>query len=352
MLPQQSTLLLLQVTVFGEFNGRKSMNILQIILIIVIGAATAGFVYQTIATQRDRQRFPPPGQLVDIGGRRLHLNVMGENNASPTVILEAGMASISSNWAWVQREIAKSTRVVAYDRAGLGWSDPGEKPLDAAKSARDLHTALQRAGIQPPYVLAGHSYGGLVVRMFTDQYPDEVAGLALVDSSHPDQWVRIPTSRDGQMVAFANRVSALLTRFGLMRLFHLEESYIVGLPPREYAEMRAYLCTPTGWLVGADGLGAWRDFSRQQVNAARSLGDLPLVVLSVTEQDLYADVLTQLQTELPSLSSNSQHITVDGATHYTLVSMQEYAAVVSDAILRVVEAVRTGTPIAEEVSSG
>jgi pimeloyl-ACP methyl ester carboxylesterase len=323
------------------------MNILQIILIAVIGTAAAGFVYQIVATQRDKRRFPPPGQLVDIGGRRLHLNMMGENNDGPTVILEAGMASTSSNWAWVQREIARTNRVVAYDRAGLGWSDPGEKPLDATKSATDLHTALQRAGIQSPYVLAGHSYGGLVVRMFTDLYPDEVAGLALVDASHPDQWARIPASRDGQMVAFANRVSALLTRFGLFRLFHLEEAYIVGLPPREHAEMRAYLCTPAGWLVGADGLRAWRDLSRQRVNAARSLGALPLVVLSVTEQNLYADVLTQLQAELPSLSSNSQHITVEGATHYTLVSMQEYAAVVSDAILRVVEAVRISAPLAQ-----
>jgi pimeloyl-ACP methyl ester carboxylesterase len=325
------------------------MNILVVILIIFIGAAAAGFIYQAVATARDKSRFPPPGKLVDIGGRRLHLNIMGEDTGGPTVILEAGMASTSSNWAWVQREIAKTTRVVAYDRAGLGWSDPGEKPLDAAKSARDLHTALRRAGIQPPYVLAGHSYGGLVVRMFADQYPDEVTGLVLVDSSHPDQWTHIPASRDGQTVAFGNRVTALLTRFGIFRLFHLEESYIVGLPPREHAEMRAYLCTPRGWLVGADGILAWRDLSRQQVNAARSLGDLPLMVLSVTEQDHYADVLTQLQAELPSLSSNSQHITVEGATHYTLLSMQAHAAVVSSAIRSVVEAAHQCAPVAAKV---
>ena len=326
------------------------MNILQVILIVVITILVIGFVYQIFATRRDQRRFPSPGQLVDIGGRRLHLNVMGEAKPGPTVILEAGMASISSNWGWVQQEVSKTAPVVAYDRAGLGWSDPGKKPLDAAKSARELHTALQKADIPAPYVLAGHSYGGLVIRMFADLYPDEVAGMVLVDSSHPDQWIQIPASRGGQTVAFGNRVTALLARFGLFRLIHLEESYIVGLPQQQHDEMRAYLATPTGWSVGADGIMAWRDFSREQVNGTRSLGDLPLFVLSVTEQAQYADVLTKLQEALAKLSSNSRHVTVEGATHYTLVSMQEYAAVVSDAILQVVEAARTGQPLSADGS--
>jgi pimeloyl-ACP methyl ester carboxylesterase len=322
--------------------GANNMNILLIILMILVGLLVTGAVYQAVATRRDKHRFPPPGQLVDVGGHHLHLNVKGEAKGSPTIILEAGMASISSNWGWVQRELAKTTRVVAYDRASLGWSDVGEKPLDAAKSARELHKALEQAGIQAPYVLAGHSYGGLVVRMFTDLYPDEVVGIVLVDSSHPDQWVHIPASKGGQTVAIGNRVTAFIARFGVMRLFHLEESFIKGLPEREYAEMRAYLSTPDGWRAGADGLIAWRDLSQQQVNAAHSLGNLPLFVLSVTEQDRYADVLTNLQAELPKLSTNSKHVTVEGATHYTLVSMQNYAVVVSDAISEVINAVHTG----------
>jgi pimeloyl-ACP methyl ester carboxylesterase len=328
-----------------------TMNILAAILMILVSLGVVGFVYQAIATRHDRQRFPVRGQLVDVGSHRLHLNVTGENKGSPTVILEAGMASISSNWGWVQQEVAKATRVVAYDRAGLGWSDPGVKPLDAAKSARELHTALEGAGIDGPFVLAGHSYGGLVVRMFAHLYPDEVAGLVLVDSSHPDQWAHIPASKGGQTVAVGNRITALLARFGILRLFHMEESFIAGLPAREYAEMKAFLATPTGWLVGADGLIAWRDMSREQVNATRGLGNLPLFVLSVTEQDHYADVLTSLQAELPALSTNSKHVTVEGATHYTLVSKPEYAAVVSDAILQVIEAACTDQPLATELSA-
>jgi pimeloyl-ACP methyl ester carboxylesterase len=324
------------------------MNVLLIILTVLVGLLVTGAIYQAIATRLDKRRFPPPGQLVDVGGHRLHLNVTGSSGDRPTVILEAGMASISSNWGWVQQELAKTTQVVSYDRAGLGWSDTGEKPLDAAKSARELHTALKKSNINGRYVLAGHSYGGLVVRMFAELYPDEVAGIVLVDSSHPDQWAHIPASKGGQTVAIGNRITAFIARFGIMRLFHLEESFIKGLPPREYAEMRAYLSTPNGWLAGADGLIAWRDLSQQQVNAAHSLGNLPLFVLSVTEQDRYANVLTSLQAELPRLSSNSKHVTVEDATHYTLVSMQSYGSVVSDAILQVIDAVSTGEPLADE----
>jgi pimeloyl-ACP methyl ester carboxylesterase len=267
---------------------------------------------------------------------------MGQDKPGPTVILEAGMGSFSSNWGWVQPAVAQRSRVVAYDRAGLGWSDLGTKPLDAAKSAHELHTLLQNAHIPGPYVLAGHSYGGLVNRMFADLYPDEVVGMVLVDSSHPEQWTNIPASKGGSTVAFANRVTALIARLGLMRLFNLEESFITGLPAQQYGEMKALLSIPRLWLVAADGIIAWRDLSREQVNGTKPLGDMPLFVLSVTEQAQFADALTKLQNELPALSSNSKHVTVEGATHYTLTSKQEYAQIVSDAILQVVEAARTG----------
>jgi pimeloyl-ACP methyl ester carboxylesterase len=313
-----------------------------VVLAGVLTSAATGAAWQAVAGRRDRRRFPPPGELVDVGGHRLHLHVTGEPAGAPTVVLEAGMASMSANWAWVQRELAQQLRVVSYDRAGLGWSDRGHGSRDAATSADELHAALRAAHIDPPYVLAGHSYGGLVVRMFTDRYPDEVVGVVLVDSSHPDQWANIPASREGRTVAIGNRLTALLARFGLLRLFRAERPFIAGLPAREYAEMRAYLARPQGWSAGADGLRAWQRQSRSQVNAARGLADRPLVVLSVTEQARYADVLTRLQADLVSLSSNSRHVTVAGATHYTLVSEQQYAAVVSDAIRAVSAPSRPG----------
>jgi pimeloyl-ACP methyl ester carboxylesterase len=306
-----------------------------------VGAST-----QALASRRDRDRYPPPGELVNIGGHRLHLQVAGERGSFPTTILEAGIGSFSSNWAWVRDELARDGRVVTYDRAGLGWSDRGSASLDAGTAAGQLHAALRAADVGPPYLLAGHSYGGLVIRMFADKYRDEVVGMVLVDSSHPDQWVHIRASREGRTVALGNRMTAALAHLGLLRLLHAERSFIAGLPPREYAEMRAYLARPQGWSVAADTLLAWRRLSRQQVNATRPLGDLPLAVLSVTEQDKYADVLTRLQSELATLSSNCRHVTVEGATHYTLVSERRHAAVVTAAIRAVAASVRTGSRVA------
>jgi pimeloyl-ACP methyl ester carboxylesterase len=323
----------------------KRVAVTGLVASLVLMPAGLGWWWQERTSRRDRARFPPPGQLVDVGDHRLHLNVTGEPTSSPTVLLEAGIGSFSSNWAWVRDELARDGRVVSYDRAGLGWSERGAGSLAAGTAAEELHTALREADVGPPYLLAGHSYGGLVTRMFTHQYRDEVVGIVLVDSSHPDQWAHITASRDGRTVALGNRMTAAVARFGLLRLFHAERSFIAGLPPREYAEMRAYLARPQGWSVAADALLAWSRVSRRQVNATRPLGDLPLAVLSVTEQDRYGEVLTRLQAELATLSSNCRHVTVEGATHYTLVSEQAHAAVVTAAVRAVAAAIRTNGPV-------
>jgi hypothetical protein len=183
------------------------------------------------------------------------------------------------------------------------------------------------------------------MRAFADVYPDKVVGIVLIDASHPDQWIHIPASKNGRTVAFANRVSAFLARLGLLRFWNPESALIDGLPSQQRAEMDAFLATPRQWATGADGLIAWGDLSRDQINRARSLGDLPLFVLSVTEQDRYADVLTALQAELPKLSSNSIHRTVEGATHDGLVCKREHALVVADAIRQVVDAAHTRQPL-------
>jgi pimeloyl-ACP methyl ester carboxylesterase len=311
-----------------------------------LAAVAAGF--QAVAAARDRRTYPPPGQLVDAGGPRLHLHVAGTTGAPrgrPTVVLDAGIGSCSPHWAWVQEELAPYTRVVAYDRAGLGWSDPGPRPRDARRSAAELRTALERAGIGGPYVVAGHSYGGLVVRAFADLCPDDVVGMVLVDASHPDQWAHIPAARGGRLVAWGSRLTGVLARLGLWRLLDPAPGLADGLPARQAAELRALLARPGPWAASADALAAWEQTTRPQINGARGLGALPLAVLSVTEQARYAGVLTRLQADLPSLSSNSVHRTVHGATHEGLVSRREHALVVADAIRRVAEAARTGLPL-------
>ena len=326
------------------------MNVLLIILVVFAAGLAARAVNQIAAERRDRQRFLPPGQMVDVGGYRLHLKVMGEASSAPTVILEAGMVSFSSNWAWVQPEVAKVTRVVAVDRAGLGWSDPGPKPRDAGQSARELHTALEKLSIPAPYVLAGHSYGGLAIRAFAALYPDEVAGMVLVDASHPDQWVRMGVP--SKSLFFGNKMGALLARFGLFLFFFKGEYKLLtgGLPEQEAAELMAFTTTPRALSTVADVAFVWDSISRPLVDDAGDLGDLPLVVLSVTEQPTKGEQLTALQAELPQLSTNSQHITVRGAHHEGLVSRPEYAHVVTESILSVVKAARNGVPLGPQAA--
>jgi pimeloyl-ACP methyl ester carboxylesterase len=315
--------------------------------ITMFGLGGIGAIYQAIATANDERTYTPAGQMVDIGGRRIHMVVMGRDTGQATVILEAGMASFSSNYYWIQNKLADTTRVVAYDRAGLGWSDPSPEPQDAYQSAQDLHTALVKAGIPGPYVVAGHSYGGLVVRAFTDLYADEVVGMALIDASHPDQWAQIPVSREGKFNGNANLFTAFLARLGVVRFFQLEKASYAGLPERQAGEMEAILARPESWQRSGEVLLIWNDRTRPQINQARSLGDLPLAVLSVTEQPIYGEVLTRLQNELPSLSSNSVHYTVAGATHENLVSEREHALMVAEAIRSVMEVAQTGRPLSE-----
>ena len=192
----------------------------------------------------------------------------------------------------------------------------------------------------------------LVVRAFTNLYPDEVVGMVLVDASHPDQWAHIPASRDGKFNGNANLVTAFLARLGVVRFFHLESASYAGLPERQATEMEAILAKPESWRNSGQVLLIWNDRSRPQINQARSLDDLPLAVLSVTEQPIYGDVLTSLQNDLPTLSSNSVHYTEVGATHETLVSERKHALVVARTIQSVLEAARTGRFLSEVFSAG
>lgn len=179
--------------------------------------ALAGLLYQTLGTRRDRKRFPPPGRLVDIGGHRLHL--LQEGSGRPTIVLEAGLMSTVLSWSGLQQRLAQTYRVVSYDRAGLGWSESGPLPRTADRLVEELHTLLNRAGIAPPYILVGHSFGGLTMPLFAARFPKETAGLVLVDPVAPAEW-NPPSEHDGKLTrigAAVCRRAALLARMGLIR---------------------------------------------------------------------------------------------------------------------------------------
>jgi pimeloyl-ACP methyl ester carboxylesterase len=317
--------------------------------------AMTGAVYQAVATEMDRRAYPPPGAMVDVGGYRLHINCMGQG--SPTVILESGLGNMSADWANVQPEVAKTTRVCAYDRAGAGWSEPGLKPRDPEQIARELHDLLGNAGIDGPYVLVGQSFGGLYVRMFAARYPNEVAGMVLVDASHPDMWTRLPSEVVATLTPPTWQVSAItfLTRLGALRITAGEVADC-GLPARQCQEEEAYFRSTRFRVTWArEMLAPARD---AQVRATGGLGNRPLVVLTAgdhgrdfavgvsgTARAQFERAWHDLQSELAELSANSTHHTVEGAGHSTLQTDREDAQVTSAAIGQVVEAVRSDQPL-------
>src|SRR4028119_710198 len=164
------------------------------LVVALLALAVAGAIYQAIATERAGRALPPPGEMVDVGGYRLHINCVGQG--SPTVVLDAGSGGFSAQWVRVQREVSGTTRVCAYDRAGMGWSEMGSEPRDAKQISSELHALLEGADIEWPYVLVGHSFGRLYMQTYAARYRDEGAGVGLVDSSQPDQFSYQPVTRD------------------------------------------------------------------------------------------------------------------------------------------------------------
>src|SRR5579859_2247950 len=157
-------------------------------ILLVVGAS-----YEQAERARDRERLPQIGRSVDIGGRALDIDCAG--TGTPTVIFETGAPRPGYSWVYIQREVAQFTRACWYDRAGFGWSDLGPYPRTSSASARDLQVLLARAAIEPPYVLVAETLAALDSRVYTGFYPDEVAGMVLVDGIHPDLFTRLPQIR-------------------------------------------------------------------------------------------------------------------------------------------------------------
>lgn len=179
----------------------------------------AAFVYQQRGKARDARRFPPPGRLIDIGGLRLHANLTSSSAATPPVIFEAGIAATSLSWSLVQPEIAKFACTLTYDRAGLGWSDPSSHPRDVPQLANELRTLLQGLNVAAPRVIVAHSFGGLIALDYAARFPDEVAGLVLIDPVGVAEWAH-PSPAHRAMLRrgiFLSRCGYALATIGVVR---------------------------------------------------------------------------------------------------------------------------------------
>jgi pimeloyl-ACP methyl ester carboxylesterase len=308
-------------------------------VIAMLALASIGGGYQTLGAAADAEAYPMPGQLIDVGGHRLHLRCTGAG--APTVVLEPAAGEMSSNFGWITPAVARKTRVCVYDRAGRGWSEPADTAQDGAQIATDLHTLLQRGRVPGPYVLAGHSFGGLYVLTFAARYPDEVAGMVLVDSTAP-AWAAnagTPSPGHGGSSDVMSRVAALVStaaRLGLGRLY--AQSTFGSLPPRSREEVRASDATPSTRRSTIDEY-VQAAASVEQAAALGDFDDKPLIVL--TAGSGHDAAWSAAQNRMATLSTNSVHRIIAGATHEDLIAKEEDAAATTQAILEVVASVRS-----------
>src|SRR5919201_576664 len=249
-------------------------------VIALLALASIGGGYQTLGEAADAKAYPMPGQLIDVDGHRLHLRCTG--SGTPTVVLEPAAGGVSSSLGWITPAVARDTRVCVYDRAGRGWSEPASTAQDGAQIATDLHALLQRGHVPGPYVLAGHSLGGLFVLTFAARYPDEVAGMVLVDSTAPAAAAKpgTPSPGHGDSNDAMSRVSALIStaaRLGLGRLY--AQFAIASLPPRSRDAVRASVATASTLRSTIDEY-VQAAASVEQAAALRDFADKSLIVLT------------------------------------------------------------------------
>jgi pimeloyl-ACP methyl ester carboxylesterase len=318
--------------------------------------------------------YPPPGQLVDVGGYRLHLNCTGKSG--PTVVLIAGAGDFSFDWGLVQPDLSGFTRVCSYDRAGIAWSEPGPTPRTMRQDAAELHTLLKAARVEGSYVLVGHSIGGLIARVYAEQYADDVAGMVLIDPTHEDTTLmyqgKLVRVREGAKEVTIPAVQTLRSSPPKPPAAEDMEQFegnqkIFGAPKTEppFDKLPASTQAMRLWFRSQPPRAARKpDFWAEELQAmyvARAkaphqLGDKPLVVLLAGPGDgnappgISADDWKQLQEEkrqqkvgLANLSRNSKLIGAEKSGHHIQLDQPH---IVTDAVRLVVDAVRRRASLA------
>lgn len=276
--------------------------------VVVTVAATAGM--QALLSHLSRCDNPPPGRLVELDDRQVHVHCAGEG--SPTVILEAGLPGSSLAWMSVFSEIAAFTRVCSYDRPGYGWSEPASSPRTADTIVQELKMLLQAADIKPPYVLVGHSFGGLLMQLYATRFPSDFEGVVLVDSSHSDQAHRTLDLEEIEGIA---RVLKVLGPLGFARLLLPVPAGDPDSRDSSVLELEKDLLMSNRTLRAASTeMYGLRQSMRQVADSSVRFSDKPLVVL--TEGRQRADFWHRMQEDLGRLSTDSEWRVVEGAGHF------------------------------------
>ncbi len=324
-------------------------------VILLLGLAAIGAVYQAIASARDAKMYKPVDQIVDVNGIQMRLDCRG--SGSPTVVLEAGLGGSSTTWMRIQDEVAKFTRVCSYDRAGYGWSDSVREAMSPQRVAEMLHALLENGGESPPFLMVGHSFGGIYVRTFTAEYPQDVVGMVLVDSSHENQSQQVPPELvdDFEKLSNAQSISTLILQIaepiGLVRAFKFLDASFNSFQLTEEEKERMLAEMYRTVYIGANVREG--EMSSAYSGQPEPLGDMPLIVLSqkMDAQKLFepyppaiqsqltmerwqqeADIYNEMQDELAALSTRGERIIVEDSGHFIQLDQPQ---VVIDAIREV-----------------
>lgn len=336
------------------------------VLVSAMGLAAlpaAATACQYYLDRRDARRVKPPGRLVPVQGRRMHILEAG--SGPPTVVFDSAMGGTALSWEWVQPEVARLTATASYDRAGFGWSDAGPSPRNVDRCVQELHSLLQVSGATPPYILVGHSYGGFTARMFAHRYPELTAGLVLVDAADTRQWTEL-ADEDRRKIENGSRLArrgVWVARFGLARFViwlggkgammvaRKAGSWLSrGTPPPAQDRLLAPLervSAPTRralrWFWTRPGFYRALACQIEHVPAsARAVartgpfGDLPLSVISAPNPD---PRWLPAQRSMTRLSTRGRHVTATGSSHWIPLDRPDLVASV---ICRMVQTVREG----------
>jgi pimeloyl-ACP methyl ester carboxylesterase len=324
------------------------------LLALVVGIvlfAIGGSIYQALAIDAARRAYPPPGQLFEVDGHTMHLRCVGAG--SPTVILEAGGFSFSDEWYWVQPELAKTNRTCAYDRAGMGWSVPGPEPRDPLRLVAELHTLLAKAAVPGPYVLAGHSFGAILNRVYASQYPGDVMGIVLVDTgfvlpkTFNDQAEFDSWKSSNEILQTALRA---LVYTGLGHMVIGSEIGAMGYPPDVAERLTAFRASNQSYdTYYAELMPVRRQLGEASLKAER-LGALPLLALwadwSNTFQGEDRARFAAIQADVLTYSSNSAARVIAGSNHGSILGSETYALQVVQGVRDVIQAAQTHSPLA------
>ena len=307
----------------GGRIGKIAVSILVILIAAPLVLLFFGFIYESIASRSDPVNYPPPGEMVDIGGYELHLVCEGERQTGqPLVLIEAGSGSSSPDWVLVLPEIAQFARVCAYDRAGLAWSDPGPTPRSSMAYASEMEVMLEGSGEEPPYLLVAHSLGGHTVRIYTEDHPENVSGMILIDARPPSRTIPSKTMGSGQL-----KLWEFLSRCGFFRIIG-KQIFKVSAP----SMLENFPDYPFPIAYDADYFRTTRiqdesiEESDQAVRQTGPFGDLPLAVISHEipsmfdwlpegEKQTAENAWQAEQKRMLNLSTNSQLIIAEGSGH-------------------------------------